>query len=132
MHQHSDRIIVKRQNYAEILPALPIKCPVCRTLSFNNFQLELDCPLLRYTASLYAEERISLALWAHRCVLANFVGQSSAVWAHEYRHHAVNQVPVLSLASEFTCSPEYDAAKRLDLSREYSNSSQSRFCCTHG
>jgi hypothetical protein len=91
MHQHSGRILVRRQNYDNILPALPIECPLCRTLSFDNFQLGLDCPILQYTASLDAEDRISLALWAHRCVLANFVGQSSAVWAHEHRHHLARQ-----------------------------------------
>ncbi len=131
MHQHSGRILVRSQNYAKILPALPIKCPVCRTLSFDKFQLGLDCASLQYTASLDPEERISLALWAHRCVLANFVGQSSAVWAHENRHYVVNQVPVLSLASEFTCSPAYDTVQGLHLSREYSRSSQSRLCYTH-
>jgi hypothetical protein len=101
---------------------LPLHCPVCRTLPLDKVQLGTD-NALQYTTSLEVQDRKAIGLWAHRCVLANFVCQSTDAWACDGLD--IGKVPerlldIYLYTREYTCAPAWDITKRLDMSLEHS------------
>ncbi|KAH6896505.1 heterokaryon incompatibility protein-domain-containing protein [Thelonectria olida] len=97
---------------------LPLQCPVCRTLPLHRLELGTESTM-HYNTSLEVQDRKSIGLWTHRCVLANFVCQSTDAWACDGLD--IGKVPERILAGEYTCAPAWDISKRLDMALEHND-----------